>query len=243
MGRIRAKAMAAILIAALSGAVASAETYKVAIIQLQTSGVIESLAKALAEAEGVTFEIQIVPSARAVFLIENNQVDIAFPRSVITDPAKLKDLKFDYSAAVLSRSAYVLYTNKKSNIDAAELKKGNAKGYKVETNASNVNSYEFKALPSDNIEASLKKIDAGFIDGYLYSQISGDTALKNTGLKSIKRQFYSYSQMGFTIKKGTAGGALDKILVDGMKKIQANGTYDKIMGDLAKQGEYNDWQP
>jgi polar amino acid transport system substrate-binding protein len=233
----------ALLLVLLSCTMAVAETYKVAILQISATNTMVDLAKALADAQGVTFDIQVVPSARAVYLIENNQVDLVFPRSMITDPEKLKELKYDVAEAVLSRSAYVLYTNKLKSISPADLKKGNPKGYKIETAIANVDSWEFKALPSTNIEGSLKKIDSGAIDGYLYSQLSTDPPLKTLGLKSIKRQLYSYSQLGFNIQKGKAGSSFDKLISEGMKKIRADGTYDKIMGDLVKTGEYIDWQP
>jgi polar amino acid transport system substrate-binding protein len=243
MKRIRARAIVAILVLALVGTAVSAQTYKVAISQIASSAIMEQLVKAIADAAGVTFDIQVVPAARAVYLIEQGQVDIQMPKGIITNPAKLKEQAFDFATTPLSRSAYVLYTAKNKNIDPAELKKGNPKGYKIETAMASVDTWEFAAMPSTNIDASLKKIDSGLIDGYLYSQISTDASLKALGLKSIKRQFYSYSLLGFTIKKGGIGGPVDKVITDGMNKIHASGLYDKIMGDLAKQGDYNNWQP
>jgi len=243
MRSITRKLLVFALLSVLTLTAAVGQTYKVAIPQLSASSIVEALIKALGEEEGVTMEIQTVPAARALYLLENGQVDILVPKSVITDAAKLAEQNFDYATPVLSRSAYVLYTNKSKNIDPAELKKGNPKGYKIETNTANVDSFEFKALPSSNIEASLKKVDSGVIDGYLYSQISSDAALKGLGLKTIKRQLYNFSELGFGIKKGGVNGVVDKLLVNGMKRLRANGKFDKIMGDLIKQGEYDEWQP
>ncbi len=243
MKRTRTAAVATLLAIVLTAAPAGAQAYKVAISQIASSATMESLAKAIAAAMGVTFEIQVVPATRAVYLIEHGEVDIQFPKGLPSDLSKAKDLAYDFAAVPLSRSAWVLYTSKSKPIDPAELKKGNPKGYKIETAAANVDSWEFAALPSSNIEASLKKIDAGLIDGYLYSQISTDAALRSLGLKTIKRQLYSYSLLGFTIKKGGSGGPVDKFLTEGMGTIRASGVYDKIMGDLAKQGDYDDWQP
>jgi polar amino acid transport system substrate-binding protein len=223
----------------------TAAVINVAISQLSpaTTETFKNYMLAIAEETNSTFEIQIVPAARALYLIENNQVDIAMPKTIIRIPSMVKDFKYDYSTALLPSSAYVLYTSKSKNITAAELKKGNPKGYNIETNSSLVDMFEFKAQPSTSIEASLKKVDTGTIDGYLYSQISTDAALKTLGLKNIKRQYYKDSELGFMIKKGTIGSPIDKILVDGTNKLKANGKFDKFMGDAIKQGKYDDWQP
>ena len=48
-----------------------AQSYKVAIGQLPTIESFKSLVKAIGEAAGATFDVQVVPNARALYLIGN----------------------------------------------------------------------------------------------------------------------------------------------------------------------------
>jgi polar amino acid transport system substrate-binding protein len=222
---------------------AYAEKFKVAVAQLPTTDTYKALALAIAEAGGNSFDIQVVPNARAAYLIENKQIDTSMPMLSIKDPAKVRALKYDYSTTPFLKSAFVLFTNKAKSVDIADLKKGNTKGFKIEADTSMVNQFEFTALASTNIEASLKKVEAGTIDGFIHSQTSTDAVLKNLKLSKVKRQLYDEFDLVFTLQKGARGGALDKQLTAGLEKIKANGTYERLFGKMAAAAKYNDWQP
>jgi polar amino acid transport system substrate-binding protein len=222
---------------------AFAQAYKVAIVQVSTSESFKALVEAIGAATGAKFEIQVVPSARVAYLVENGQADLGLPLLGLRDPAKAAALAYDYASASIYKNAFVLYSSKSKPLDIAELKKGNPKGYKIESGGSNANQYEFTATLSPNVEGSLRKIDSGSIDGYIYSQISSDVVLKATGLKSVRRQLYSDYDLRFILRKGGKGGALDALLSEGMAKIKASGRFDAIMGDIVKAAKYSDWQP
>ena len=144
----------------------------------------------------------------------------------------MKALNYDYSTAVMYKSSFVLFTNKSKPLDIADLKKGNTKGYKIETDISMVNQLDFTAIPSTNVEASLKKVAAGTIDGFVHSEATTDAVLKNMKVPTIKRQLYDQYDLVFPIQKGGKGGKVDKMLSDGIAKLKANGKFDQIMGDL-----------
>jgi polar amino acid transport system substrate-binding protein len=231
------------LLGAILCAALSAQSYKVAIVQVSTSESFKALVEAIGAATGAKFEVQVVPSSRVAYLVENKQADFGLPLLGVKDPAKTAALPYDYATASIYKNAFVLYSSKARPVDVAELKKGNAKGYKIESGGSNPNQYDFTASLSSNAEGSLKKIDAGSIDGYIYSQITTDGILKSTGLKSIKRQLYNDYELMFILQKGGRGGALDKLILDGMAKIKASGRFDAILGDIIKAAKYDDWQP
>ncbi len=220
----------------------SAKEYKVAVNQISTTEYYVNLVKALAEATNNTFNYEVVPRARCIYLIENKEVDFQVPNSLIPT-ANQAELKFDYSTVTLMKIAYVLYSNKSKNIPANELRKGNPKKYLIETLSSLENSFGFAASPSTNVEASFLKLSNGQIDGIIYSQSAGDPVLKKLGYKNIKRQSYDNFQLKIAIQKGAIGGEVDKMLTDGVKKLKANGKYNQILGDLIKQSEYDNWQP
>jgi polar amino acid transport system substrate-binding protein len=221
----------------------NAKDYKVAIFQLPTAESFTELFKAVGEATNNDFEIQIVPPARGVYLIENKLADIFFPATISGDQKKQAGLKFDYSTARVFKAVFVLYTNKNKPVDIGELKKGNPKNYQIETTSSLADLFEFQPLQTTSLEASLKKVDAGTIDGLLYAQEAGDPFLKKLGLKNINRKLYSKNDISFGIQKGSKGTEIDKMLTDGVEKLRANGKLNQIIAISIKNSEYDDWQP
>lgn len=228
---------------ALGPSLAAQQTYKLALYDLPTTQYYKELFDAIAQTAGVKFDVQVVPPPRADYLISNAQVDVQAPHLKPKDAAQLKALAFDFGSAVISNTTFVLFTNKAKPVDVAELKKGNPRKLVIETDGANINLYGFTATGSTNIEASLKKVNEGKIDGYIHSQTTTDTFAKKMALGSSKRAFYDYYDGCYTVQKGQAGGALDKLLADTVKKLKDSGQYDKIMGKLNASSVYNDWQP
>jgi hypothetical protein len=239
MKRVLSVVMLFVLVLGLA-TFAGAQTYKVAIMQVPAAEVYRTFIKALGEATNTTFDIQVVPPARTVYLIENKQVDLTFPLIGLKDVEKIKALKYDYSTTVVYKSAFVLITNKSKPVDIADLKKGNTKGYKIETDVSMVNQLEFTGIPSTSVEASLKKVDSGVSDGFIHSQVTVDAVLSTLKLSNVKRQLYDYFDADFTIQKGGRGGKVDKLLADGLNKLKANGKFDAILGETVKAAQYHD---
>lgn len=222
---------------------AYSQTYSATVRQLATTDMYTNLIKAIAEEMKVTMNVQAMPGGRTNYLVENKQTDIILPDLKIPDPAKQAALKYDYSTSTMYSLSFVLYTNKNKPVDLADLRKGNTKGYKVETDVSQVNTFEFVGTPSTNLDASLKKVDEGVIDAFIFSQSTGDALLKKGGFKNIKRNFYGIYEMVFGLQKGQRGGQLDKLLTEGLKRIKASGKYDEILGKAVKDGTYQEWQP
>lgn len=232
--------------AVMAAATAQAETFKVAVPQLSPASTetYKNLAKAVLEATGNAADIQVLPFARCVLSIQNKDVSAVAVTVALPDKKKWAALKYDYSTAEAFKIVFVLYCNKSKPIDVAELKKGNPKGYKLETDVAHVDHFPFPISGSTSFEASLKKVDSGDIDGYIFAQPSADGVVKAAGLKNIKRQYYDTFSGMFLLQKGARGGALDKAISDGMAKIKANGKYQEIMGAyVAGASAYADWQP
>jgi len=235
--------IAALIMAAFGLA---AQEFKVVVPQVSQAAIdtYKNAIEAIAKVEGKTVSIQVVPFARAVNLIETKQADIEATIVQIPDQKKWAALKYDYSSAELVKIVFVLYTNKAKPITVAELKAGNAKGYKIETDTAHVNHFPFAATPSTNIEASLKKLDSGSIDCFVFSQGSTDAVLKRLGLKNVARQYYDTFSGVFMLQKGGRDGAVDAWITDGMAKIKASGKYQEIVGPYsAGASKYIEWQP
>jgi len=237
--------MKGILVAAalMMGGAVWAQSYKVAIMQLPATALYQELMLAIANEAGAKIDIQVVPPARALALVESKSVDIEVPQLISHNPERLRTLPFDYSTEVIYTSAFVLYTNKAKPVDVGVLKSGNPKGYVIETDLSNLSSFEFKCTPTTSFEASLKKVDSGVIDGFIFTQSSIDPILRKMGLKNIKRELYDNFPLVCALGKGSRGGQADRMLSVGLKKLRANGRFDKLMGQYVATAKYNDWQP
>jgi polar amino acid transport system substrate-binding protein len=224
----------------------AAQDLKVVVPQVSPAA-IETYSKAIqaiADAGGKTITIQVLPFARAVYMMETKQADIEATIVQIPDKAKWPALKYDYSSAELVKIVFVLYTNKAKPISIAELRSGNPKGYKIETDTAHVDHFPFAAAPSTNIDASLKKVDSGDIDGFVFSQGTTDGVLKRLGLKNVARQYYDTFSGVLILQKGARGGPIDAMITAGLAKIKANGKYEQIVGPYAAgASKYIEWQP
>jgi polar amino acid transport system substrate-binding protein len=223
-----------------------AEELKAAVGQVSPQGIdaFSKLFTAIAEATGNTVKIDVVPSARGMLMVATGKVDFCGPVTASRDPKQIANLDYDYSTLVTHETPLVLYTNKKKDISVEDLKKGNKSQYKIETAVSMVDIFPFKTLPSTNVEGSLKKVDSGDIDGYIYAQAASDPILKSLGLKTIKRTLFDMAKGVLAIAKGSRGGEIDLILSKGVEILKANGKYAIIMSSLAGEGsKYSDWQP
>jgi polar amino acid transport system substrate-binding protein len=199
---------------------------------------------AIAEVEGKTANVQVLPFARAIYMMETKQADIEAVNVQIPDQSKWATLKYDYSTTALAKIAFVLYSNKAKPITAAELKAGNAKGYKLETDSAHVDHFNFAISPSTNIDGSLKKVDSGQIDGFIFAMGSTDAALKRLGFKNISRQSYDTFNGVFLLQKGARGGPVDAMITDGIARLKANGKFQEIMGPyMAASSTFIEWQP
>jgi polar amino acid transport system substrate-binding protein len=236
----------ALAVTALVSVAVSAESYKVVVPQLSPTSTTAytGLVTEILKAEGVTVKPEIMPFARCVYLLGNNQADILFTITVIPDKAKWSKLKFDYSLTETHNIVFVLYSRKDKPVTVNELKQGNARKLKIETDPVFIDYFNFDVKPSTSTDGSLQKIVKDQIDGYIFSQVSTDAALKRLGLKDIKRQNFETYVCVFGIAKGTRGGTLDKLLADGLAKVKANGKYKETMGAVIAAGStYIEWQP
>lgn len=213
------------------GTASSAETFKVAVPQLAPASTeaYKALITAIIEATGNSAEVQVLPFARCLYLVESKEVDIVSAIIALPDQKKVANLKYDYSSAYSVEVVFVLYSNKAKKIDAAELRKGNPKGYRIETDAAHTEYFNFPIGASTNLDGSLKKVDSGDIDGYIFAQTTGDTAIKRLGLANVARQYFQTYTGVFPIQKGARGGKTDKMITEGLAKIKANGKYQQIM--------------
>jgi polar amino acid transport system substrate-binding protein len=238
-----AVALVVVLLAA-TGIVA--QDLKVVVPQLSpiATDTYSKLIQAILDTSGKKVSVQVVPFARAIYLLEAKDMDIESLQIQNPDKSKWAALKYDYATPEVLKIVFVLFTNKSKPINVANLRAGKLSGLRLETDTTLVDYFPVSVAASSSIDASLQKVELGAIDGYIFSQGSGDPALKRLGLKNVHRDYYDTFVGTFLLQKGGRGGPVDMLLVDGMAKIKANGKYKEIAGPyVSTASSYVDWQP
>ncbi|MDY6904509.1 MAG: transporter substrate-binding domain-containing protein [Thermodesulfobacteriota bacterium] len=198
-------------------------------------GVLIDLIKEIAKETGNQVEIKVYPFKRSLQNAIEHKADFHIP--FIKSPYKPEDqLPFDYSTASLFDVNFILYTNKNKPIDTSNLAQ-----YTITTDAAHVDLFDFPIKPDYQIESSLKKLNAGRIDGYIFADSEADPILKQLGLKNIRRQLYKVYDVHAVLPKGEKGKAADQMITKGMAILRQNGKWAKIIKPL--DNEYVDWQP
>ena len=198
-------------------------------------GVLVDLTKAMAKTSGKDIEIQVVPFNRSMHDVMDGKADFHMP---LIKPEKVDETKLGYahSKETIFHVNFVLYTNKDKPIDKSKLK-----DYKIETDLAHVSYFDFPIKGSTRIDSSLKKVNAGRIDGFIYADFASDPIVKKEGMKNIHRELYKVFDVKIILPKGEKGKATDAFLTETIEKMRADGSFDKIMSPIDQP--YNDWQP
>ncbi|ASG08976.1 MULTISPECIES: transporter substrate-binding domain-containing protein [Vibrio] len=179
--------------------------------------------------------IEVFPLHRAVHGVVNKQADFALPAIYVDDPEG--KLPFRFSTKSFGLVAHVLYTNKANRITSEQLWSQPDKYY-VEA----VPSYiPFEVARSNSINASLLKVAAGRIDGFVWAQEEADIALKSLGLENVSRQHFADFKDVFVIAHGSKGDEVDQYLTRILSQLEESGEL-KILYDAIHR-PYDDWQP
>lgn len=225
----------------LQPAQAAGKVWKVSIAQLPVysesaeKGVLVDFVKALERVSGDKIEISVVPFARSVNDAVEKKSDFSLP--TIEKPGQeTGTATFDYATETVLHVNFVMYSTKGVNITPATAGK-----FKVETEASHAEYFEFPIASTANIESSLKKVNAGRIDAFIFADNASDPIVKGGDLKNVKRQLYKRFNSKIVLPKGARNGPTDKWLTENIAKIRASGELAKIMGGV--DAAYNDWQP
>ena len=198
-------------------------------------GLLVDLIKAMNElyTEG-TITIDIYPSARSIDNVIKGSHDFHMPL-LVNSYANKDELPFAYSENIFD-AVFALYTNKNNK----EINPGNVGKFKIETDAALTRHFGFPARPSMSIEGSLKKVDMGRIDGYIFAMPETDMILKQLNLNNIKRWNFRTIPAAIIVPKGQKGKEIESILSPLLRQLKENGTYQKIMAPVLNV-QFKEW--
>ncbi len=198
-------------------------------------GLLVDLVKAMANTSGKDIEIQVVPFNKSMHDLVAGNADFHLPL-IKADNIDEADLDYSHSKETLFHVNFVLYTNKNKPVD-----KNNLKDYRIETDLAHVKYFDFPIKGSTRLDSSLKKVNAGRIDGFIFADVNADPIVQKEGMKNIKRELYKVFDVKIILPKGEKGKETDVFLTETIEKMRADGSFDKIMKPLEKP--YDDWQP
>jgi polar amino acid transport system substrate-binding protein len=208
------------------------------LVESKDEGILVDLLRAMAEEykDGkITWEV--APFQRSMENVQSGKADFHMPQLV--NPKLSPDsLPFAFSSESIFEVIFALYTNKNNK----DINPSNASSYKIESNLGTMNFFDFKVSGSSDVESSLRKVDLGRIDGWLFAMPESDMLLKKLGLKNIKRWEFAKYDVRIVLHKDAQGKEVDKILSNLIQKLKASGKYQKIMAPILNQ-KFDPWQP
>ena len=196
-------------------------------------GVLVDFVKAMSKASGTPISIVVEPFARSMNnAVEARTADFHLP--LIVPPAPPSN--HDFSTAVIFHVNFTLYTHKDSKVT-----RDNLDQFKIETDNAHIAYIKEKTTGSSSLENSLKKVDAGRLDGFIFADFACDPIIKADKLKNIKRTLYHRFDVKIVLPKGGNGGPVDKFLTETIEKLKASGEFAKIMVSI--DTPFDPWQP
>jgi ABC-type amino acid transport substrate-binding protein len=243
LSRRAACACAAALLAAgaAGGAHAAGKTWKVSLAQMPvyaesaSQGVLVDLVKALEKVSGDKLELQVVPFQRSMSDVQAKKVDLHMPLIQLPG-SETGTPKFDYSKETIFHVNFTMYSGKEGSVTPATASK-----FKVETEQAHVDYFEFPVVGSASIDGSLRKVNAGRLDAFVFADMAADPIVKSAKLDKVKRQLFKRFDVKVVLPKGARGGEVDQWLSENIGKLRASGEYTKIMAAI--DAPYQEWQP
>jgi len=232
---------AALMAVFVSPAFAVGHTWKASLAQMpvyaesKDKGVLVDFIKALEKVSGDKIDYQVVPFPRSINDVQEKNVDFQLPLIQIPG-SEIGTDKFDYSTATIFHVNFTLYSGKALTISPESAGK-----FKLETEAGHIHYFNFPIAPSTNIESSLKKVDAGRLDGFIFADAAADQFIKQDKLTNIKRQLFKRFDVKIILPKGGRGSSTDKFLSENIAKLVKSGEMAKIIGQI--DAPFNNWQP
>jgi polar amino acid transport system substrate-binding protein len=183
---------------------------------------------------GTTVEVTTAAFSRSIGMVVAGDADLHLP---IIRPPNEDAADYAFSTATIARTMFILYTNKDKPLDRANL--GH---YAIETEANHVGCFEFPVQPGAGFEASLQKLAAGRIDGFIFGGATIDPILDRLKLTAIHREPYKLFDIAAVIAKGTKGGPIDDLLTRAIKAAADDPAYQAETRKMLIGYRGPDWQ-
>ena len=181
-------------------------------------------------------QFDVVPLERSLKNVVSGASDFQAP--LLKDPKQNeKDLNYRYSDASIFNVTFVLYTNRANK----KINLKNLQDFNVESDVAGIRFMGFPAKASSCIECSLKKVNEGRIDGYIFAGLECDQFVDKDHLSNIKSAVFHKYDVRFTLPLGKKGDETNEILTKIVNRTKKNGDFHKILGVI--NDYYKNWKP
>ena len=180
---------------------------------------------------GRAMTIERFPFKRSLMMAANGEADFHFPLIKDQD-ASDQGLPFAYSSTVVHTVNFVLYTRRGEDIDLSQPEK-----YRIATHGGHGNLLPFPVTEDHTIEGSLRKLDTGRIDAFIFADSGGDPVLLDLGLMNIERRLYKVYDVHAVISHDKKGGEVDEFITEATKTMSR-----ELLGLAGVDQPYHDWQ-
>lgn len=177
----------------------------------------------------------IFPFKRSMHNVFVGESDFHLP--ILLDPDMPKNkLGYSHSTTTIFHVVFAIYTKKGRALDMTKLST-----YNIEVERAHVPLFSFTVAPSSDIDHSLRMVNDGRIDAYIFAAKETDDVLIKLGLaKVIDRQFYKEYDVRAVLPEGIKGAETDKIISDILNKMKATGSLQDILSPINTY--YQNWQ-
>jgi polar amino acid transport system substrate-binding protein len=201
---------------------------------LITPAIVDALRIAFAALPDLSVEFMTLPFARSMASVAAGRADLHVP---IIRPPSMVGLDWAATAATVYRVPFVIYTNKAAPIDLHNLGQ-----YRIETDVAHVRYFDIPVTGGASTESSLRKVDSGRIDGYIFAGNATDPLVEDLGLKNIRRDFYKIFDVCGVLPKDGGGGPIDRLLTAAMQAVHGDPQFQSAIRTVLS-GYRGDWQP
>jgi len=213
------------------------------ILESPEKGVFVDLIKAIDNEYPGQIEIEVFPFPRSLNNIITGKADFHMP--MIRNKLVSEDsLPYRYVSEIMGYVYFVIYSNKTNPITLEDLKKAEKLKefpYKIETMRGFEDYFSFSVISSSDVTSSLKKVNLRRADAFIFAQEESDYTVRTLELKEIHREMYDKFDDVMVIPKGIRGEKTDKIISKYIRKLKADGTWQKLHRKV--HVPYKRWQP
>ncbi len=173
---------------------------------------------------GIKIDFKVRPFIRSIDSVVKGIVDFHFP---LIEPKNVENLPYSFSTVTLDKVKFLLFSNANNPLTPDQLE-----GKSLETDVTHVNLFPHEISPSACVLCSLKKVDKGRLDGFIYADGVAERLIEKEGFRNIHRTLYDSYNIKFVIPKGTRGSPVDRFLTKYSEILKNNGTWERYYTDI-----------
>jgi polar amino acid transport system substrate-binding protein len=186
--------------------------------------------------------LEVFPFGRSVANVIEGKADFHAPS--VRDPDVVPDIPFTWAKESMGVVSFVIYSNANKPLTRKAIEAsiaGKAAPLKLECPPGFEIIAKVPAVPSNDLENSLLKLQKGRIDAVIWAQTEVDAVVRSKKMSFVHRELWKEMDGTIEIPKGPKGAELDKILSDLIRKLKSSGKMQKLW--VAVHRPFEDWQP